>query len=309
MGHPLTYGVPMRASVLDLIGNTPLVRLARLPKAGPAMVLCKLESMNPSGSLKDRVALAIIEDAEARGVLKKGGAIVEPTGGNTGVSLALVGAVKGYQVILVMPEDVSPAHRAHVERFGAKVVLTSSMSGMAGAVAAVAKLKKEHPDHFWPKVFENPATVEAHKQHTAREIIEATDGKVDAFVMGVGTGGTITGVGQALKERRRSTLVVAVEPLGSPMLSQGRAGRHSIPGIGADFVPPILDRSVIDEVMTVSDEDAHRMAQELALREGLYLGPSSGANVFVALKVAERLGAGKTVVTVGCDSADRYLRS
>ena len=300
---------PMIAeSVLDLIGATPLVRLKRVIPQGAASVLGKMESLNPGGSVKDRIALSMIEDAERSGRLKPDSTIVEPTSGNTGIGLALVAAVKGYRIILTMPEDMSLERRRLLERFGAELVLTPAIEGMTGAVFAAQQLVKEHPNYFMPQQFENPANPEIHYRTTAREIMEATGGRIDAFVAGVGTGGTITGVGRLIREQiGDDVLLVAVEPSRSPVLSGGRAGMHGIQGIGASFVPGVLDRNIYNEVMRVEDKDAIAYSKKLAREEGILAGISAGANVFAARKVAERLGAGKTVVTIICDTGERYL--
>jgi len=282
------------------------VRLHRVVPQGAAEVLGKLESLNPAGSVKDRIALSMIEEAERRGLLKPGATIVEPTSGNTGIGLAMVAAVKGYRVIITMPEDMSLARRDLLERYGVQVILTPALEGMSGAVYAARELLARHPDYFMPQQFENPANPEIHRQTTAREILEATGGELDAFVCGVGTGGTITGVGEVLKEHNRRILVVAVEPARSPVLQGGRAGWHGIQGIGASFIPTVLNRQIIDEVIGVRDEDAFAMARRLTREEGLLVGPSSGANVFAAIEVARRLGRGKRVVTILPDTGERY---
>ncbi len=294
-------------NVLALIGDTPLVRLNRLPAPGSAVVYGKLESRNPAGSVKDRVALAMVEEAERQGRLRPGSTIVEPTSGNTGVGLAMVAAVKGYRLILTMPEDMSLERRKLLTRFGAEFVLTPALNGMAGAVRAAEELVKNNPDYFMPQQFANPANPEVHRHTTAQEILEATGGRFDAFVAGVGTGGTLTGVGEVLKERQPAVLVVAVEPAGSPVLSGGRARPHGIQGIGASFVPAVLNRTIIDELIHVADDDACSTAARLAREEGLLVGISSGANVFAALQVAARLGEGKVVVTILPDTGERYL--
>ena len=295
-------------SVIDLIGATPLVRLKRVIPQDAAQVLGKMESLNPGGSVKDRIALSMIEEAERSGRLKPDSTIVEPTSGNTGIGLALVAAVKGYRIILTMPEDMSLERRRLLERYGAELVLTPAIEGMTGAVFAAQQLIKEHPDYFMPQQFENPANPEIHYRTTAREILEATGGRIDAFVAGVGTGGTITGVGRLIREQVGSNvLLVAVEPARSPVLSGGRAGMHGIQGIGASFVPGVLDREIYDEIMRIEDKDAIAFSKRLAREEGILAGISAGANVFAARKVAERLGAGKTVVTVICDTGERYL--
>ena len=294
-------------SVLDLIGNTPLVRLNRICPAGSATILAKVESQNPGGSVKDRIARSMIEDAERRGTLRPGSTLVEPTSGNTGIGLALVAVVKGYRLILTMPDDMSLERRRLLARLGAELVLTPAIEGMTGAVYAAQELCRANPGYVMLQQFENPANVDAHRRTTAQEILEATGGKVDGFVAGVGTGGTITGVGEVLRERLPRVRIVAVEPARSPVLSGGKARVHGIQGIGASFVPGILNRTVIDEIVQVKDEDAMATALRLAREEGLLVGISAGANVWAALGVAEWLGAGRTVVTVLCDTGERYL--
>jgi cysteine synthase len=295
-------------SVLDLVGNTPLVHLKRVIGAGTADVFAKLESMNPAGSVKDRIALAMIEDAERHGRLEAGATIVEPTSGNTGIGLAMVAAAKGYHLILTMPDDMSLERRKLLSRFGAELILTPRAEGMTGAVRVAQTLIRQHPEYFMPQQFENAANPEIHRRTTAREIMNALGGRrPDAFVAGVGTGGTITGVGQVLKREWPEVLIVAVEPAASPLLSGGRARPHGIQGIGASFVPSVLDRAVVDEVVTITDEDAMDMSLCLARQEGLLVGISAGANVRAARQIAERLGPGKTVVTVLPDTGERYL--
>jgi cysteine synthase A len=293
-------------TVLDLIGNTPMVRLNRLPKPGSATIYAKLESLNPAGSVKDRIALAMIEAAERAGILKPGDTIVEPTSGNTGIGLAMVAAVKGYRLILTMPEDMSIERRRLLQRFGAEIILTPAIEGMTGAVYAAQELVAKH-GYFMPQQFENPANPEIHRQTTAREILEATDGRVDAVVIGIGTGGTITGVGEVLKQEVPGVLVVGVEPARAPVLAGGKFRPHAIQGMGASFVPGVLNRDVIDELIHVRDEDAIATAARLTREEGLLVGISSGANVFAALQVAERLGTRKVVVTILPDTGERYL--
>jgi cysteine synthase A len=295
------------ANVLELIGNTPMVRLERVTPAGYAEVLGKLESLNPAGSVKDRIALSMIEDAEQKGLLKPGGTIVEPTSGNTGIGLAMVAAAKGYKLILTMPDDYSLERRKLVQRYGAQLILTPAIEGMTGAVFAAEELVAKNQNYFMPQQFNNPANPEVHRRTTAEEILRDTDGRVDAFVAGVGTGGTITGVGEVLKERLPGVLVVAVEPTRSPVLAGGKPGLHGIQGIGASFVPSVLNRDVYDELIAVKDEEAIDMAKQITLKEGLLVGISAGANVHVSLLIARRLGEGKRVVTVLPDTGERYL--
>jgi cysteine synthase A len=294
-------------SVLDLVGGTPLVRLNRIPKSNGASVLAKMESLNPAGSVKDRIALAMVEDAERRGILKPGATLVEPTSGNTGIGLAMVCAVRGYRLILTMPDDMSVERQRLLSRYGAEIHLTPAIEGMTGAVFAAQELSREHPDYFMPMQFENKANPEAHRRTTALEILEATDERLGAFVAGVGTGGTVTGVGEVLKERIPGVRIVGVEPARSPVLSGGRARPHGIQGIGASFVPGVLNRSVLDEIVQVRDEDATATARRLAREEGLLVGISSGANVWAACQIAERMPGDGVVVTVLCDTGERYL--
>jgi cysteine synthase A len=293
-------------SVLDLVGSTPLVRLNRVVPEGAAEVLGKMESLNPAGSVKDRIALSMVEAAERDGRLKPGDTIVEPTSGNTGIGLAMVAAVKGYKLILTMPEDMSVERRRLLTRYGAQLVLTPAIEGMSGAVYAAQELVDKHR-YFMPQQFNNAANPEAHRQTTAREILRDTGGRLDAFVAGVGTGGTVTGVGEVLKRELVSVHVVAVEPARSPVLAGGKAGVHGIQGIGASFVPGVLNREVYDELVQVKDEDAYGMAARLTREEGLLVGISAGANVWASLAVAKKLGAGKRVVTMLCDTGERYL--
>ena len=290
-------------SVLELIGNTPLVELRRIG-AGGARVLVKVEAKNPSGSVKDRPALAMVEAAEKRGDLREGSVVVEATSGNTGIALAMIAAVRGYRCILVMPEDMSVERRRILRAYGAEIVITSAEEGMAGAVAEAEAIVARTEHAFMPRQFDNEANPEAHVRTTAREILDAVP-DLAAFVAGVGTGGTITGVGRVLRAERPDVKVVAVEPLRSAVLSGGEPGLHGIQGLGAGFVPKIFDPSLVHEVVAVSDIAADKMARRLAREEGFLVGPSSGANVHVACEVATRVKG--TVVTVLCDSGERYL--
>ncbi|MBM2831642.1 MAG: cysK [Dehalococcoidia bacterium] len=294
-------------SVLELIGSTPLVRLNRIPVRESATILAKLESLNPGGSIKDRIALAMIEDGEASGLLKPGDTIVEPTSGNTGIGLALVAAVKGYKVIIALPSNASEGHIRQLTLLGALVELTPADEGMAGAVARACRLVEKNPRYFMPQQFSNPANPAVHRRTTAREIIQATEGNLHAFVAAIGTGGTITGVGEVLKKEVPGVVVIGVEPARSPLLSQGKSGQHGISGIGANFIPDVLNRRIIDEIIMVTDEDAYETAAHLAEQEGILAGLSSGANVFAALEIGRRLGTGKVVATILPDGVERYL--
>lgn len=300
-------GLRVADDALSLIAGTPLVRLARVGPAGGAVVWGKCEFMNPAGSVKDRPALSMIAEAEQSGALKPGATIVEATSGNTGISLAMIAAVRGYRCMLVMPEDMSLERRYILRAYGADIVLTAAGDGMSGAVARANQLLRETPGAFMPSQFVNPSNPLSHERGTAVEILEQTGGELAAFVAGVGTGGTVTGVGRVLRERLgKSVLLVAVEPAGSAVLSGKSPGMHGIQGLGAGFVPEILERKQIDRVAEVSDVAAERMVRRLAREEGLLVGPSSGANVHVACEVAAELGRGN-VVTVLCDSGERYL--
>lgn len=302
-----TTGQPAIAdSVLDLIGHTPLVRLSRIGEEGAAEVVGKFEVFNPAGSVKDRIALSMVEAAERDGAIKPGDTLVEPTSGNTGIGLAMVCATKGYQLVLTMPEDMSLERRRLLERFGVDLVLTPAIEGMTGAVHAAQQLVRKKK-YVMLGQFENPANPDVHRRTTAREILDATGGEVDAFVAGVGTGGTITGVGEVLRAEVPHARVIAVEPQRAPVLQGGRAGIHGIQGIGASFVPGVLNREVYDEIIGVRDEDAFEMTKRLTREEGLLVGVSSGANVWAAMKVARDLGPGKRVVTMLCDTGERYL--
>ena len=294
-------------SMMELIGDTPMVKLSKVVTAGMASVLGKVEAFNPGGSVKDRIALAMIQDAEDRGVLKPGGPLVEPTSGNTGIGLAMVCAVKGYRVILTMPEAMTAERLQILNSYGAEVVLTPEAEGMLGAVRKAEATVRATAGAFMPQQFKNPANPEAHRRTTAQEILRATEEECDAFVAGVGTGGTVTGVGEVLKKKNPQITIVAVEPKSSPVLSGGEPGRHMIQGIGAGFVPDVLNREIIDEIIPVSDELAYELSRRLTKEEGICVGLSSGAACWAALGVAKRLGVGKTVVVIFPDSGERYL--
>ena len=294
----------------QLIGHTPLLELTHLEKAEglKAKILAKLEYFNPAGSAKDRVAKAMIDDAEAKGLLKEGSVIIEPTSGNTGIGLAAVAAARGYRTIIVMPETMSVERRQLLKAYGAELVLTEGAKGMSGAIAKAEQLAKEIPGGFVAGQFVNPANPEAHRQTTGPEIWEDTDGKVDIFVAGVGTGGTITGVGEYLKSKNPNVKIVAVEPAGSPVLSGGKPGPHKLQGIGAGFVPQVLNTSVYDEIIPVENEDAFQTSRRIGSTEGVLVGISSGAAAWAALQLAKRPeNEGKTIVALLPDTGDRYL--
>jgi cysteine synthase A len=292
-----------------IVGDTPMVRFARLDAGTGAEVYGKLEAYNPAGSVKDRIGVAMIEAAEAAGEIEPGRTtVIESTSGNTGIALAFVCAAKGYDLILTMPQGMSRERESLLRLYGADVRVTESMGGMHEAVAEAERLARETPDSFKPDQFSNPANPEVHRRTTAEEIWSAMDGEIDAFVAGVGTGGTITGVGEVLRDRRPGVLIAAVEPAGSPVLSGGRPGPHRIQGIGAGFVPAILNRDVIDELITVTDDDAIAVAQQLARVEGISAGISAGANTWAALEIGRRPEmTGKRIVTVICDAGERYI--
>ena len=294
----------------ELIGKTPLLELAHIEKelGLNAKLIAKLEYFNPAGSVKDRIATAMIDDAEAKGVLTKDSVIIEPTSGNTGIGLASVAAARGYRIIIVMPETMSVERRQLMKAYGAELVLTEGAKGMKGAIAKAEELAKEIPGGFIPSQFTNPANPEAHRKTTAPEIWEDTDGKVDIFVAGVGTGGTITGIGEYLKSKNPNVKIVAVEPKSSPVLSEGVAGAHKIQGIGAGFVPEILNTKVYDEIITVANEDAFETGRLIGKKEGVLVGISSGAAVHAAIELAKRPeNAGKNIVVLLPDTGDRYL--
>ena len=293
--------------VLSLIGNTPLLRINHMTPPGGAQIWAKLEGLNPGGSLKDRIALSMVEAAEHSGLLKPGGTIVESTSGNTGIGLAMVAAVKGYRLILTMSETMTMERRQLLTAFGAELVLTPGPLGMQGAMDKAEEIHATHPEYFMPQQFENDANPEAHRRTTAREILEALGGPPDGFVAGVGTGGTITGVGEVLRDENPGILIAAVEPAASPVLSGGDPAPHKIAGIGSGFFPGILNIKIYDEVIPVTNEDAASTARELAIKEGLLCGISSGAAMWAAIKVSAKLGEGKCLVVILPDRGERYL--
>src|SRR4030065_2261084 len=293
--------------ILSLIGNTPIVKLNHIPHIENAEIWAKLEGFNPGGSVKDRIALSMIETAEREEKLKPGGTIIEPTSGNTGIGLAFIAAVKGYKLILTMPETMSLERRQMFQAFGAELVLTPGAKGMLGSVEEAEIILKKNPDYFMPMQFENPANPEIHRQTTAIEILDALGPEIDGFVAGVGTGGTITGVGEILKSKNPDKWIAAVEPAGSPVLSGGNPGPHKIAGIGAGFYPGVLNTKIYNEVIPVTDNDAAEMTRRLALEEGIFAGISSGAATFAALTVASRLSKDKKIVVILPDRGERYL--
>jgi len=294
-------------NVISLIGNTPLVKLNSITGPEDAEIWAKLEGLNPGGSVKDRIAFSMIEAAEKDGQLKPGGTIIEPTSGNTGIGLALIAAVKGYRLILVMPDTMSLERKQTFRAFGAEPVITPGANGMLGSVEEAEIILKKNPDYFMPLQFENPANPEIHRKTTAVEIIDAIGADIDCFVAGVGTGGTITGIGEVLRSHKPDILITAVEPASSPVLSGGNPGPHKIAGIGAGFYPGVLNTKIFDEIITVTDEDATVMSRRLAKEEGILAGISSGAAGWAALKAAKRLGKEKRIVVIFPDRGDRYL--
>ena len=295
-------------NITETIGKTPLVRLNKIGKGLEAEILAKIESFNPCGSVKDRIGFAMIEEAEKQGLIKKSATIVEPTSGNTGIGLAFVCAVRGYNLILTMPDTMSEERRQLLAIFGAKIVLTPGSEGMRGAVSKAEEIVSKTPNSFMPQQFKNPANPKIHRETTAEEIWKDTDGKVDILVCGVGTGGTLTGIGEVIKRRNKNFYIVAVEPADSTVLSGGKAGPHKIQGIGAGFIPDVLNRSLIDEVITVEDEQAKEFTKRLTKEEGILAGISSGAAVYAAHKVAKRKeNKGKRIVVILPDTGERYL--
>lgn len=294
-------------SVVELIGRTPLVRLQRLVPDGAADVYVKLEMFNPSGSVKDRAASSLIAAAERQGLLTPGGTIIEPTSGNTGIGLAMIAAAKGYRAILIMPDNMSRERINILKAYGAEVVLTPASQRMPGSIAKALELKEQIPGSFIPQQFENQANPDIHRVTTAPEILEQMEGRLDAFVATAGTGGTVTGTGEELRRHLPDLHIAVVEPKGSPVLSGGQPGPHKLVGTSPGFVPPILNTQVYDEIIQIADEEALQTTRDLARKEGILVGPSSGASVFAALRVAKRLGAGKRVVCIAPDTGERYL--
>ncbi|SJZ78620.1 cysteine synthase A [Selenihalanaerobacter shriftii] len=294
-------------NLTKLVGKTPVVKLNRVVNDDMADVYMKLELFNPGGSVKDRIALSMIETAEESGELKEGGTIVEPTSGNTGIGLALIGAAKGYDVTLTMPDSMSLERRKLLKAYGAELILTPGDEGMPGAIDKAKELAQENNDYFMPQQFKNPNNPDIHRQTTAQEFLEVMDGELDAFVAGVGTGGTITGVGEVLKDKVEDIKIIAVEPTDSSVISGGEPGPHMIQGIGAGFIPEVLNIDILDQVIQIENEEAMKVARELAIKEGILAGISSGAAAAAAIKVAKELGPGKKVVTIAPDTGERYL--
>lgn len=294
-------------NITGFIGRTPMVRLNRLSPSDGAAIFAKVEFFNPGGSVKDRICLNMIDEAERQGRLKPGSTLIEPTSGNTGIGLAMIAAIRGYKLTLVMPESMSMERASLLSSYGANLVLTPAWEGMRGSIREAEQILEQNPSYFMPDQFSNPANPEIHRRTTAMEIWDAMGGRIDAFVAGVGTGGTITGVGEVLKSRLPGVQIVAVEPTASAVLSGNEPGPHKIQGIGAGFVPKVLNRSIIDRIITVTDDESYRAAKQLAKEEGLLVGISSGANLIAAQKVARALGPGKQVVTVLPDTGERYI--
>ena len=307
MGGGSAFSEKIAENVLELIGQTPVVKLNKIVEPNMAEILAKLESFNPGGSIKDRICLSMIEDAEKKGLLKPGSTIIEPTSGNTGIGLAMVCAVRGYKCILTMPETMSLERIYILNSYGAEVILTPGKEGMQGSIKKAEELLKKRPNSFMPQQFKNEANPRIHRETTAKEILHVTHGKIDAFVAGVGTGGTITGVGEVLKKQNRKIKIVAVEPKASAVLSGKLAGPHKIQGIGAGFIPDVLNRDVIDEIIQVDDSDAFKTSRRLAKEEGLLVGISAGAAAWAALRVAKDLGKGKSLLVVLPDTGERYF--
>jgi cysteine synthase A len=300
--------MPIYEDITKTVGNTPLVKLNRISAGLPATIAVKMESHNPLSSVKDRIGVAMIEDAEAKGLIKPGATLIEPTSGNTGIALAFTAAAKGYKLILTMPESMSIERRRLLKVLGAELVLTPAENGMPGAIATAEKLVEENPDAIMLQQFDNPSNPNIHRTTTAEEIWEDTEGAVDIFVAGVGTGGTLSGVGAALKPRKDSLQIVAVEPVQSPVISGGKPGPHKIQGIGAGFIPNNLDTDLIDEIVTIDGDEAGTMARRLAKEEGILCGISAGGNVLAAVQLAKKPeNKGKLIVTIICDTGERYL--
>ena len=293
--------------IIELIGNTPLLRLNNLTGENDAEILVKLERNNPGGSVKDRICYNMIKIAEKEGKIKPGGTIVEPTSGNTGIGLALIGAARGYRVILTMPDSMSTERRKLLKAYGAEIVLTPGSDGMKGAIDKAVELEKKGENYYMPQQFNNPANPDIHRKTTAREILRDTEGNIDYFVAGVGTGGTLTGTGEVLKEHNPNIKVVAIEPTNSAVISGENPGSHKIQGIGAGFIPDVLNTDIIDKVIKIENEEAIEVSRRAAAKEGLLLGISSGAAIAAALKLARELGKGKTIVTIAPDTGERYL--
>lgn len=294
-------------NIYELIGNTPTIKLNKIVDSNFANIYLKLESFNPGSSVKDRVALSMIETAEKEGKLKKGGVIIEPTSGNTGIGLAMIGAAKGYKVVIVMPDTMSIERRMLLSAYGAEIILTPGIEGMNGAIKKANELVQENKNYFMPQQFENFANTSIHERTTAKEILSDFKDGLDAFISAVGTGGTITGVGKALKKKMQNIKIIAVEPASSSVISGGRPGPHKIQGIGAGFIPKVLDISVIDEVIMVKDEDAFEISKKLVRLEGIMAGISTGAAVYAAIEIAKKMGHGKNVLAIAPDTGERYL--